>query len=157
MSWQSGIQSLVSLYFNCGSKEGYWHIATTLKVRRDKYLLRVRQLNDEWCPVTITVTSNKHLDVVHPRDHVFGIIYCGIMYDNLSVKDISRDGLVGYDAGFTHLRSRVQFPVLVLSFSYVFTGSISDRCEGKITHHFLTPTSHTSTHCYMINLILAKL
>ena len=94
MSWQSGIQSLVSLYFNCGSKEGYWHIATTLKVRRDKYLLRVRQLNDEWCPVTITVTSNKHLDVVHPRDHVFGIIYCGIMYDNLSVKDISRDGLI---------------------------------------------------------------
>ena len=29
------------------------------------------------------------------------------------VANIRRGGLVGYDAGFTHLRSRVQFPALV--------------------------------------------
>ena len=28
----------------------------------------------------------------------------------------SRDGLVGYDAGFTHLRSGVQLPLFVLLF-----------------------------------------
>ena len=30
------------------------------------------------------------------------------------VNNIRRGGLVGYDAGFTHLKSRVQFPALVL-------------------------------------------
>lgn len=43
----------------------------------------------------------------------------------------SSDGLVGYDAALTRLRSRVQFPVLVLMFSSI----------GVFLHHTGTSSS----------------